>query len=140
MLNGQATYTELVMRGPKLPSAQAISRYARGNVNGPLVQDVRYVQQYYELPEQRDGLTAWTQPTNEKLLPPITVTQDESKRFASLMADINTRYDEVFNRVWSGKAGIDEWDGFVKGLSGMGISSAVKIQQSPLDRSAKRPG
>ena len=41
-----------------LPSAQAISRYARGNFNGPFVQDVRYITQYYELPEQKDALAA----------------------------------------------------------------------------------
>ena len=140
MVNGYPTYTDLVMRDPQLPSAQAISRYARGNFNGPFVQDVRYVQQYYELPEQKDALKAWTQPTNEKLLPPITVTQDESKRYASLMTDVNTRYDEVFNRVWSGKAQIDEWDGFVKGLGGMGLDEALKIQQGALDRYSKRPG
>ncbi len=140
MVSGNPTYTDEVMRNPQLPSAQAISRYARGNFNGPFVQDVRYITQYYELPEQKDALKAWTQPSNEKLLPPITVTQDESKRFATLMTDINTRFDEVFNRVWSGKAGLDEWDGFVKALSGMGIDDARKIQQNALDRYNKRPG
>jgi len=128
-----------VMHDPKIPSAQMISRFARGNFNGPFVQDVRYITQYYELPEQKEALKVWTQPTNEKLLPPLTVTQDESKKFASTMTDINTRYDEVFNRVWSGKAGLDEWDGFVRGLRGMGIDDALKIQQAALDRYNKRP-
>jgi putative aldouronate transport system substrate-binding protein len=140
MTNGQPIYTDVVMRDPQLPSAQAISRYARGNFNGPFVQDVRYVQQYYELPEQKDALTQWTKPLNEKLLPPITVTQDESKRFASLMADVNTRFDETFNKVWTGKATLDDWDSFVKALPGMGIAEATKIQQNALDRYNKRPG
>src|SRR3989442_1583918 len=139
MVNGLPTYLDAVMHDPKIPSAQMISRFARGNFNGPFVQDVRYITQYYELPEQKDALKVWTQPTNEKLLPPLTVTQDESKRFASLMTDINTRYDEVFNRVWSGKAGLDEWDGFARGLRGMGIDDALKIQQAALDRYNKRP-
>jgi putative aldouronate transport system substrate-binding protein len=77
---------------------------------------------------------------NDKLLPPITVTQDESKRYASLMADVNTRFDEVFTRVWSGKSSLEEWDGFVKALPGMGINDALKIQQAALDRYNKRPG
>ena len=140
MVNGVPTYTDLVMRDPQVPSAQAISRYARGNFNGPFVQDVRYITQYYELPEQKKALEIWTLPTNEKLLPPITATQDESKKFASTMADINTRFDEVFNRVWSGKAPLDEWDGFVKALPGMGIDDALRIQQVALDRYNKRPG
>jgi putative aldouronate transport system substrate-binding protein len=128
------------MRDPQLPSAQAISRYARGNFNGPFVQDVRYITQYYELPEQKDALTQWSKPLNEKLLPPLTVTQDESKRFASLMTDVNTRFDETFNKVWTGKATLDDWDGFVKALPGMGIAEATKIQQNALDRYNKRPG
>lgn len=140
LVNGQPTYTDLVMRDPQLPSAQAISRYARGNFNGPFVQDVRYVQQYYELPEQKDALVQWTKPTNEKLLPPITTTQDESKRFVSLMTDISTRFDETFNKVWTGKATLDDWDAFVKALPGMGITEALKIQQTALDRYSKRPG
>ena len=140
MVSGNPTYTDVVMRDPQLPSAQAISRYARGNFNGPFVQDVRYITQYYELPEQKEALTQWSKPTNEKLLPPITVTQDESKKFASTMADINTRFDETFNKVWTGKGTLDDWDGFVKALPGMGINDALKIQQNALDRYSKRPG
>jgi len=140
VLSGVPTYTDTVMRDPQIPPAQAISRYARGNFNGPFVQDVRYILQYYELPEQREALKVWTTPVNDKLLPPITITQDESKRYASLMADVNTRFDEVFTRVWSGKSSLDEWDGFVKALPGMGINDALKIQQAALDRYNKRPG
>ncbi len=140
MVSGTPTYTDLVMRDPKIPSAQAISRYARGNFNGPFVQDVRYITQYYELPEQKKALDVWTLPTNEKLLPPITPTQDESKRFASLMSDISTRFEEVFNKVWAGRAPLEDWDGFVKALPGMGLNDAIKIQQAALDRYNKRPG
>jgi putative aldouronate transport system substrate-binding protein len=70
----------------------------------------------------------------------MTPTQDEAKKFATTMSDIQTRYDEVVTRVWSGKAGLDEWDSFVKALPGMGITDALKIQQSTLDRYNKRPG
>jgi putative aldouronate transport system substrate-binding protein len=140
MVNGYPTYTDLVLHDPQVPSAQMISRYARGNFNGPFVQDVRYIEQYYELPEQKKAFDVWTLPSNEKLLPPMTPTQDEAKKFATTMSDINTRYDEAFTKVWSGKAGIDEWDNFVKGLPGMGINDVIKIQQSTLDRYNKRPG
>ncbi len=140
MVNGTPTYTDLLMRDPQVPSAQMISRYARGNFNGPFVQDVRYIEQYYELPEQKKAFDVWTMPSNEKLLPPLTPTQDEAKKFATTMADIQTRYDEVVTRVWSGKSGLDEWDSFVKALPGMGLNDAMKIQQTALDRYNKRPG
>jgi len=140
MVNGSPTYTDAILHDPKIPSAQMISRFARGNFNGPFVQDVRYITQYYELPEQKKALDVWTLPSNEKLLPPTTITQDESKKYATTMSDINTRFDEVFTRVWSGKSSLDEWDSFVKALPGMGINDALKIQQNALDRYNKRPG
>jgi len=140
IVNGVPTYKDAIMHDPQIPSAQMISRYARGNFNGPFVQDVRYITQYYELPEQKKALEVWTLPSNEKLLPPITATQDEAKKLATTMADINTRYDEVFTKVWSGKASLDDWDAFTKALPGMGINDAIKIQQNALDRYNKRPG
>ena len=79
-MNGVPTYTDLVMRDPQVPSAQMISRYARGNFNGPFVQDVRYIEQYYELPEQKKAFDVWTLPSNEKLLPPMTPTQDAEEQ------------------------------------------------------------
>lgn len=140
MINGVPTYKDAILHDPQVPSAQMISRYARGNFNGPFVQDVRYITQYYELPEQKKALEVWTLPSNEKLLPPITATQEEAKKLATTMADINTRYDEVFTKVWSGKASLDDWDAFTKALPGMGINDAIKIQQNALDRYNRRPG
>ncbi len=139
MVDGKPTFTPEVMKNPQgLPPAQAIAKYARSINNGPFVQDPGYIMQYYELPEQKDALKVWMQPTNEKQMPPVTPTQEESKKFATIMADINTRFDEVFNKVWSGALPLDAWDTFVKDLKQMGIDDAIKIQQAALDRYNQR--
>jgi putative aldouronate transport system substrate-binding protein len=139
MVDGKPIFTPEVMKNPQgLPPAQAIAKYARSINNGPFVQDPGYIMQYYELPEQKDALKIWMEPTNEKRMPPVTPTQDESKKFATIMADIDTRFDEVFNKVWSGALPLDAWDTFVKDLKQMGIDDAIKIQQAALDRYNKR--
>jgi putative aldouronate transport system substrate-binding protein len=71
-------------------------------------------------------------------MPPVTPTQDESKKFSTIMADINTRFDEVFNKVWSGALPLEAWDQYVKDIKQMGIDDAIKIQQAALDRYNKR--
>jgi putative aldouronate transport system substrate-binding protein len=139
MVDGYPTYTDAVMKDPKLAPVSAMSLYIRGHYNGPFVQDKRYIEQYSVLPEQKEAIALWSQPSNEGQMPPITPTQDESKKFQSIMQDVMTRYEEVFHKVVTGTLPLDAWDVFVKDIKGMGIDDAIKIQQAALDRYNKRP-
>lgn len=139
MVDGYPTYTDLLMKNPdKLPLAQSLSAHIRGNSSGPFVQDKRYVEQYFQLPQQQNAYKIWQEPTNEKLMPPVTPTQDESRRFASIMSDVNTRYEEVFAQVLTGAQPLEYWDSFVGELKGLGIEDAIAVQQAALDRFNKR--
>jgi putative aldouronate transport system substrate-binding protein len=138
MVNGYPTYTDAVMKDPKLPPVSAMSLYIRAHYNGPFVQDKRYIEQYSVLPEQKEAISIWSQPSNEMRMPPVTPTQDESKKFATIMQDVMTRYEEVFHKVVTGALPLDAWDQFVKDAKGMGFDDAVKIQQAALDRYNKR--
>ncbi len=139
MVDGYPTYTDAVMKDPKLAPVSAMSLYIRAHYNGPFVQDKRYIEQYSVLPEQKEAIDIWSRPSNEGQLPPITPTQDESKKFQSIMQDVMTRYEEVFHKVVTGALPLDGWDQFVKDIKGMGIDDAIKIQQAALDRYNKRP-
>jgi putative aldouronate transport system substrate-binding protein len=91
------------MRNPQgLPPAQAMARYFRSVFNGPFVQDTRYLEQYFELQAQKDALKTWLEPTDERQMPPVTPTQEESKKFASIMNDVNSKYQEIFTKVITG--------------------------------------
>ena len=139
MVNGYPTYTDDVMKNPKgLPVNQGMGQHARSNHNGPFVQDRRYMEQYAALPEQKAAITTWTEPSNERLLPPITPTQDESKKFASVMNDVQTRFEEAFDKVVTGAEPADGWDKVVAQFKQMGIEDAIKIQQAALERYNKR--
>lgn len=140
MEKGYPKYTEEITNNPqKLPMNQAMGKHFRSVFNGPFLQDKRYMEQYSPLPEQREAIEIWMQPSNEKHLPPITPTQEESRKLASIMADITTRFDETFHKVLQGQLPLDTWDQFVKEAKQMGIDEAIKIQQAALDRYNKRP-
>jgi putative aldouronate transport system substrate-binding protein len=138
MVNGYPTYTDALMNDPKLPPVSAMSLYIRAHYNGPFVQDKRYIEQYSVLPVQKEAISVWMQPSNEGRLPQITPTQEESKKFATVMQDIMTRYEEVFHKVVTGASPLEAWDQFVKDVKGMGMDDAIKIQQAALDRYNKR--
>jgi putative aldouronate transport system substrate-binding protein len=139
MVNGYPTYTDLLMHNPDgLPVAQAMAANIRGNSSGPFVQDKRYVEQYFQLPVQQDAYKIWQQPTNEKQMPPVTPSMDESRRFAKIMGDINTRFDEVFAKVLTGAQPVDSWDTFLAEMQQLGIEEATQIQQAALERYNKR--
>ena len=60
MIDGYPTYTDQILNNPEGWSvAQSLSAYIRGNYNGPFVQDIRYLEQYYTLENQRETPTVW---------------------------------------------------------------------------------
>jgi len=133
-------YTELIMANPDgLPVVQAMAQHFRSNFSGPFIQDKRYLEQYLALPEQQEAYKIWQQPSNEKLMPPVTPTQEESRKFAQIMTEVGTRYDEVFARILTGAQPVETWDTFVGELQQLGIEEALQIQQAALDRYNKRP-
>ncbi|GIP39334.1 sugar ABC transporter permease [Paenibacillus sp. J31TS4] len=135
MENGYPKYTDLILNPPdKLPIAQAMAKYFQASYSGPFLQDKRYIEQFYTLPEQRDAQKAWMQADHAKLLPPITLTADESSKTASIMNDVKTYRDEMINKFIMGAEPIENFDKFVKTINGMGLSEAVKARQAALDR------
>ncbi|WP_248925691.1 extracellular solute-binding protein [Paenibacillus hamazuiensis] len=138
MVNGYPTYTDDIMNPKDLSVAQAMARHVRANFNGPFVQDKRYMEQYAAMPEQKESIRIWSEPTNERKLPLVTPTSDESSKFASIMNDVNTFKDEMFNKFIMGAEPLDNFDKYVKTIEGMGIQEATKIQQAALERYNKR--
>lgn len=136
MIDGFPTYTEEVTDNPDgLPMANALGQYIRGNYGGPLIQDVRYLEQYLELPEQKEAVKLWEETAENKInMPPVTMNAEESDEYNSIMGDLNTYYDEFVIRFIMGEEPLDNFDEFVATLKGMGIDTAVELQQAALDR------
>jgi len=136
MKNGKPVYTEAVTNDPKLSILEALSKYARAGFSGPFVQSKDYVLQILPFPQQHDALKKWSVPDNKKVLPPITLTVDESKKVANLLNAINTYYDEMFVRLLTGK--VTNVESFQKTLKRMGIDEVLKIYQDAYNRYIKK--
>lgn len=53
MENGYPKYMDVVLNNPdKLPIAQAMAKFFQASYSGPFVQDKRYIEQFYTMPEQ----------------------------------------------------------------------------------------
>lgn len=130
------TYTDQILNNPDGWSpAQSLSAYIRGNYNGPFVQDVRYLEQYYTLESQKQTPIVWGKTNASKhKLPPITPTADESKEFASIMNEINTYRDEMTLKFIFGTESLDNFDEYVKTIEEMGLPRALEIQNAALER------
>ncbi|THF76754.1 extracellular solute-binding protein [Cohnella fermenti] len=140
MVDGNPQYTEAVTKAPdNLSFAQALSKYALPAANGAFVQDKRYFDQFAGLPIQQESMKNWMQGGTEKMMPPVSVTADESARFASVMNDVNTYIAEMFDKFVMGSEPIENFDKYVKTLKSMGIDDAISIEQAALDRYNSRP-
>lgn len=134
MVNGYPKWRDEIVKPEKLPLAQSIAQHARSNFAGPFVQDIRYLEQYFALPEQQAAYKTWSDADHSRIMPPVTPTQDESRKFAKIMTEINPRMKEVFAKVMSNAEPLTAWDAFVDELEQLGIQDAIKIQQAALER------
>jgi putative aldouronate transport system substrate-binding protein len=139
IVDGYPQYTDEIMHNPQgLAISQALTKYSYAVTDAPMVFDVRYFEQYSSLPQQKNAVEVWSQPTNERVIPPVSPTKDEATRLAPIMNDVNTRFAEAFNKTVTGAQPVSDWDQVVTQLKGMGIDNAIKIQQAALDRYNKR--
>lgn len=135
MIDGYPTYTDNMYNHPDgLPLGQALSQYVRSTHGGPFVQDLRYFEQYMELPEQLAAVEEWSKPTNEMKMPLVTPTAEESRKYSSIMSDLNVYREEMTIKFIMGSESLDKFDEYVDTLKAMGIEEAITIQKSALDR------
>ena len=135
-INGVPTYSDLVMNNPDgLTAAQAMSKYCLANVSGPFTQDLEYIQQYYQLPQQKQALTNWSD-TDEKtsVLPPITFTPEESSEVSRIMTEVETYRDEMTMKIIMGSEPASKVDEFQTTIKGMNLDNAIKLYQTALNR------
>ncbi|WP_425271769.1 extracellular solute-binding protein [Paenibacillus protaetiae] len=136
MKDGYPTYTDLILNNPdKLAPSQALAMYTRASYFGPFVQDTRYMEQYYTLPEQKDAVRIWSDTNaDQHQLPNLPMTDKESAELSAIMQDVTTYVDEMSLKFIYGIEPLDSFDAFVEQLNTLNIGRAIQIQQAALDR------
>lgn len=140
MKDGYPTYTDKIMHNPDgLNVSEAMSKYILGNNSGPFVQDERYIEQYYTLPQQKEALNIWVNSDAPKnSIPIVAFTSEESNRISTIMNDVETSADEMIFKFIMGIEPMEKYDSFVELLKGFGIDEAIELYQGAVDRYNKR--
>jgi putative aldouronate transport system substrate-binding protein len=136
MENGYPKYTDLIMNNPdKLSPSVIMTKYIRGNYNGPMVQRKEYMEQYAAMPEQKDSINIWMKTNvSNHLMPKATLTPEESAEAANIISQVNTYNDEMFMKFVMGVEPIENFDKYVAQLKKLGIDKYVQLQQAAVDR------
>lgn len=143
MVDGYPTYTAKIrpMNGAAetkdgLTFMQGLSMYTRLYATGGYIQDPRYIEQYYDLPELNDAAKLWAQTDYGKYIyPPTTLSSSEAEEFAKIMNQVNTYVEEMETKFITGVLDIDkEWDGYIAQIKKFGIERAIELKQAAYDR------
>lgn len=142
MKDGKPTYCETVMNknyNGGLSAAQGMAKHIRACYNGPFVQDVQYITQYYQREEQKQAMTLWDSDTLDYVLPTsLSIGETEHKRYTDIMTSVNTYFEETFIKLVSGELEMSYLDTYYTELKQLGIEEAIEIQQKAYDNYLKR--
>ena len=135
MVDGYPKYTDLITNNPTgLSMSQAMEGYTRTG-GAPTIQDVRYMEQFMETPQQKAALEIWSDTSvAAHLLPRISPTPDESSEMARIMNLVRTYSDEMFYKFIMGSEPMENYDKFIEQIKGFGLERALEIQQNALER------
>jgi len=133
-------YTDIIMNNPtKIAPVTIMSKYIRAHTNGAFIQDKRYLEQYYSLPEQKKALYVWKNTDQKKYrMLPVTPDTEESVELSNLIKDINDYVDDMTYKFIIGNEPISSFDEYVSQVKKLGIDRVLEIYQSALDRYNKR--
>ena len=135
MVNGYPTYTEEVTNNPDgLDMNQGIVKYSRANLLGPMIQDGRYFEQYMVNPQQKEAPEIWKLDDTSWCVPPITLTEEESKIVASRLTEITKYVREMEIKFIMGVEPFSNYDAFCSRIRNMGIDEVLAAQQAALVR------
>ena len=138
MVDGVPTYTDIILDNDKnggLGVGPAMGKYIRACYNGPFVQDVNYLAQFYTMPEQLEGVKTWadTEALTYKM-PPAPLTEEENKEYTKIMSNIDTYRQEVMYKTITGKSALSDLDAYFAEMKNRGIERAIELQQTAYDR------
>ena len=142
MVDGYPTYTEEITKNPEgLSMSQAMAKYMLSYSAKAMVQDKRYLEQYYSLPEQQKALSDWCEANDyamEQKVPKILCTSEEAFEMAEITNNVNTYRDQMILKFITGTESFDNYDAFINQMKAFKIEKAVEIQQNAYERYMKR--
>ena len=136
MVDGYPTYTDVVTKNPDgLSMTAALAKYARSHMTGPFIQDRRYMEQYANLPQQKEALNNWTDLDMKKhLLPDVSLTSEQQTEIASVIQNLETYKDEMQAKFIMGVEPLSKFDDFRNELKSRGLEKYLQYEQEAYER------
>lgn len=128
MIDGYPTYTDFVNQNKD----DVMAKYMRCSVNGAMIQDPRYLEQYYDTAEQAAALSLWAQTDYGKyMLPPVTIPSEDASRVASIINKVNTFAEEMETKFITGALDLNEksFKEYQDQIKAFGLEEAKAIYQ-----------
>ena len=140
MVDGYPTYdTSITANKDGKSMSQMLAHNCRAGVYGPFVQDKRYIEQFYSMPQQQDALVQWSSCKMEDyMIPQIILTAEEKDDYSAIMGEVSTYVDEMYNKFITGQEPLSKFDDFVAEVKRLGIEDAIAIRQAAYERYLKR--
>ena len=136
--NGYPTYTPKIMdyeQNGHLSVQEAMSRYMRAYTPDAYVQDKRYIEQYYQLPEQKQALKLWMDTDAQKYrFPDVSYTAEEYEELTEIDDAVQTYMFEMVYKFVSGQEALENLDKYFNQLGQLGIERAIAIRQRAYER------
>lgn len=132
-------YTDLILHNDKgLSISEAMTANFRSANPSPGFNQLEgYLDQYYQLPQQKDAIKLWNEPAEEAkkhVLPPISTNMEEANEMASLSVELNTYVEEMLLKFIQGTEPIERYDAFVEKCKTMKADRLIELYQEALDR------
>lgn len=135
MKDGKPVFTDLILNNPDgLSPQQALSEYELAYGNGPFVQDKEYLLQYYSKDAQKKALENWSDnDAKDYKLPRITINENETGEYTSLVSELKTYRDEMTIKFIRGEESLDHYDQYMETLKSMGVDRVAEIVQNAVE-------
>ena len=138
MVNGAPKFKEVITNNPKYSIDQGIGTYCRGVGQPPTYFELGLMMQRWFLPEQQEASKKWRDANTSRVMPPVTMSPEEARKYASIMNDVNTYVEEMTAKFITGQVPLAQFDTYLKTLNQLGIKDAIQMQQDALNRFQKR--
>lgn len=136
MVDGYPKYTDFITNNSDgLSMTAAMSKYMLSYASGPFIQDIRYMEQYAALPQQKEAWKVWSD-TNMRAhqVPNLYMQDDELVRYAELSNSVVNRADEITLKLIIGTESLDNYDNLVAELHARGADELIAMQQAAYER------
>lgn len=135
LVDGYPQYTDTILKPDGKTVSEAMNEYFLASSSGPFVQDYRYIEQYYQLDQQKDALDVWSETdAPARNVPKVSFTAEESQRLSTIMSNVQTTADEMLFKFIMGIEPLDNYDNFINKIKQLGIDEAIDIYTVAVER------